>query len=96
VVYTTNPSKDHYNKALYVVRYLTGTRKYSLAYDGNTQYGLLTYMDSDWASDQTTCRSQTSVNVVLRGELSGERSGVREYAPGSNRVAEQYGDPVGV
>jgi hypothetical protein len=33
---------------------------------------------------------------VLRGEFSGERSGVREYAPGSNGVAERYGDPVGV
>jgi hypothetical protein len=36
------------------------------------------------------------VNVVLRGEFSGERSGVREYAPGGNGVAERYGDPVGV
>jgi hypothetical protein len=63
--YATNPSKDHYNKALYVVRYLTGTRKYSLAYDGNTQYGLLAYTDLDWASDQTTCRSQTGFFLKL-------------------------------
>jgi hypothetical protein len=37
-----------------------------------------------------------AVNVMLWGELSGERSGVREYAPGSNGVAERCGDPVGV
>jgi hypothetical protein len=36
------------------------------------------------------------VNVVLWGEFSRERFGVREYAPGSNGVTEWYGDPVGV
>jgi hypothetical protein len=36
------------------------------------------------------------VNVVLWGEVSGVCSSVWEYAPGSNGVAEQYGDPVGV
>jgi hypothetical protein len=63
--YAANPSKDHYNKALYVVRYLIGTHKYSLVYDSNTQYGLLAYMDSDWASDQTTRRSQTAFFLKL-------------------------------
>jgi hypothetical protein len=48
--YTANPSKDHYNKALYIIRYLIGTCKYCLVYDGNTQYGLLAYTDSDWVS----------------------------------------------
>jgi hypothetical protein len=37
-----------------------------------------------------------SANVVLWGEFSGQRSGVWEYAPGSNGVAERYGDLVGV
>jgi hypothetical protein len=36
------------------------------------------------------------VNVVLWGEFSRERSSVREYTLGSNRVAEWYGDLVGV
>jgi hypothetical protein len=63
--YAANPSKDHYNKALYIVRYLCGTRKYSLVYDGNTQYGLLAYTDLDWASYQTMCRSQTGFFLKL-------------------------------
>jgi hypothetical protein len=48
--YTANLSKDHYNKALYIIHYLIGTCKYCLVYDGNTQYGLLAYTDSDWVS----------------------------------------------
>jgi hypothetical protein len=65
VQYTANLSKDHYNKALYIICYLISTHKYCLVYNGNTQYGLLAYTDLDWASDQTMRRSQTGFFLKL-------------------------------
>jgi hypothetical protein len=47
-------------------------------------------------SSDTPARSAIAVNVVLWGEFSGVRSGIQEYALGSTRVAERYGDLVGV
>jgi hypothetical protein len=46
--YSTNPTKDHYNAALHVCRYLAGTRGCCLVYDGDSQAGLIAYADSDW------------------------------------------------
>ena len=49
--FAANPSRDHLNKALYICRYLAGTRDYALVYDGASNGGLTAYTDSDWASD---------------------------------------------
>jgi hypothetical protein len=40
------------------------------------------------------CRVTLAVNIVLWRECYGVCSSVWKYAPGSTRVAEQYGDPV--
>jgi Reverse transcriptase (RNA-dependent DNA polymerase) len=47
--YAANPSKDHLAKAHYICHYLAGTPDYALVYkDGN---GIISYADSNWASD---------------------------------------------
>ena len=51
--YAANLSQDHLDKALYICRYLSGTQKYQLTYDGETGQGLMACADSDWASDPT-------------------------------------------
>ena len=35
--HAANPSEEHLNKALYICRYLVGTQKYQLTYDGNSK-----------------------------------------------------------
>ena len=48
------PSKEHLNRTFYICRYLLGTRNYSLVFDASTKAGLITYTESDWASDPNT------------------------------------------
>jgi hypothetical protein len=46
--HSANPSQDHLNKALYICRYLIGTKDYSLKYDGQIQgSGIIACTDSD-------------------------------------------------
>jgi hypothetical protein len=61
--YSSNPSRDHLNRLLYIGRYLVGTMDYTLEYSGenlsnpNKETGLTFYSDSDWAGDKHTRRS---------------------------------------
>lgn len=50
---SANPSKDHLEKAFYILRYLAGTPNYSLCFE-DEQEGLLAYTDSDWSSPRST------------------------------------------
>jgi hypothetical protein len=64
--FAANPSKEHLDKALYIMKYLVGTRDYALVYDGTGRLGsgLIAYTDSDYAQDPTHRKSQTG-NVIL-------------------------------
>ena len=57
--FAVNPSREHLDKALYICRYLAGTQKYALVYEGLTNKGLIAYTDSDWAADPIKWRSVT-------------------------------------
>ena len=63
--HSMNPSQDHLSKALYICRYLIGTSKYSLVYNGGSGAGLTACTDSDWGSDPTSCLSQTAFYLKL-------------------------------
>ncbi len=63
--FAANPSEDHLSKALYICRYLVGTKSYSLVYDRASGLGLTACTDSDWASDPATRRSQTGYFLKL-------------------------------
>jgi hypothetical protein len=62
----SNPSEEHYQKALYICRYLAGTAGYSLIY-GKKDSGLIAYADADWGSDPHTRRSNTGYLVLIGG-----------------------------
>jgi hypothetical protein len=49
--FLANPSQEHLDKAMYIMRYLVGTQNYKIVYDGEKSKGLLAYTDSDWAAD---------------------------------------------
>ena len=48
-----NPSEDHLNKAKHIMRYLCGTRKYALVFDGRSDGGLYAYCDSSYGDDRS-------------------------------------------
>ena len=62
---SANPSQEHLNKALYICRYLLGTKNYALVYDGPNGKGLCACTDSDWGSDPNSRRSQTGFFLKL-------------------------------
>ncbi len=49
--FAANPSKEHLDKAKYILHYLAGTAKYALVYNGASNKGLIAYTDSDYAAD---------------------------------------------
>ena len=65
--FAARPTQEHLNKALYICRYLVGTRNYCLTYDGSTGQGLIACTDSDWASDPSSRKSQSGYFLKLAG-----------------------------
>jgi hypothetical protein len=57
--FAANPTKEHLDKARYVVRYLAGTADYALVFNGVSNKGLIAYTDSDYAADPVKRRSTT-------------------------------------
>jgi len=49
--FSANHSKEHFEQAKYICRYLAGTQDYTMVFDGNTNKGLIVHSDSDWAVD---------------------------------------------
>ena len=68
--FAANPNKEHLDRALYICRYLLGTSKYTLVYDGKGGGGLIGFADSDWASDPITRKSTTGYLVKLANVYS--------------------------
>jgi len=85
--FAANPSEEHYNKALYICKYLAGTMDYKLQY-GLKQHGLYTYADADWASDQGSRHSITGYLVLLGGSAISWNSRVQKMIALSSTEAE--------
>jgi hypothetical protein len=69
--YASNPSKEHKQAAMRVLRYLKGTPDHGITYRGvdpaTAQPPLTAYCDSDWAQDIDTRRSVTGYTFLLCG-----------------------------
>ena len=59
VQFAANPSQDHLNRALYICRYLIGTKSYALVYEGQSGNGLLACTDSCWADSPEARKSRS-------------------------------------
>ena len=51
--FASNPSDEHLNRAMYILRYLQGTRDYALVFDGDSNKGLMAYCDASYGDDHT-------------------------------------------
>jgi hypothetical protein len=65
--FAARPTEEHLTKALYICRYLVGTKNYCLTYDGKSGQGLIACTDSDWASDSDGRKSQSGYFLKLAG-----------------------------
>ena len=63
--FSANPSQEHLDKAMYIMRYLVGTQKYSIVYDGEKSEGLQAFTDSDWAADTVKHQSTMGYFATL-------------------------------
>ena len=63
--FSSNPLEEHLQKALYIVRYLTGTKNLCIKYDGASKAGYVAYSDTDWAGDHETRRSTSGYAIFL-------------------------------
>lgn len=86
--YSANPSKEHLDKALYICRYLIGSRNYALVYNGNTMKGLEAYTDSDWAGDPDDRRSITGYFFNLANGIISWQSRAQKTIALSSTQAE--------
>jgi len=67
--FSANPRKEHFEQAKYICCYLAGTQDYTMVFDGNTNEGLITHSDSDWAADINNCCSITGYFFKLARSL---------------------------
>ena len=85
--FAANPSEEHYNKALYICKYLAGMTDYKLQY-GLKHHGLYGYADADWASDQGSQCSITGYLVLLSGSAISWNSRAQKTIALSSTEAE--------
>ena len=64
--YASNPGVTHWSALLHIVRYIQGTRRYTLTLGGNEDsITLNAFSDSDWAGDLDKRRSRTGYVVRI-------------------------------
>ena len=65
--FSANPSSDHLKHAIGMARYLAKTADLYIKYDGSFRSGLMSYTDSDWASDKNDRHSTSGFFTLLSG-----------------------------
>jgi len=84
-----NPSKEHLDKAKYILCYLAGTAKYVLVYKGTSNKGLIAYTDSDYAADPVKHRSTTGYHLKLAdGIISWQSRAQKTIALSANEAVK--------
>jgi len=63
--FSANPSQDHLDKAMYIMRYLISTQDYHMVYDGRLNEGLIAHTDLDWAGNPIKHQSTTGFFASL-------------------------------
>ena len=63
---TANPTQEHIDKALYVLRYLVGTSNYAIVYNGSSNQGLVAWTNSDWANNQKAAKSCSQTGYFMK------------------------------
>ena len=68
--FSVNPAKEHLQKVLYIVHYLSSTMDLCICYSCfGDKNGFITYSDTDWGGDIETSRSTTGYAIFLENEI---------------------------
>src|SRR5258707_14379256 len=65
--FMVNPSEDHIQKSLHIIKYLNMHSDGRIIYDGLKGEGFIAYADADWASDPINRKSVTGYIIKLAG-----------------------------
>ena len=69
--YNSNPTDEHHKYAQYILKYLKGTIKARIHYDGSSHAGLIGYSDSDWGENKDNRHSTSGqVFTLANGVIS--------------------------
>ena len=79
---------DHWNAGMDVLRYLKGTSKLALKYEGSDDYNLESYGDSDWAGDLQSGKSVYGYFIFISGCLISWKSKKSSTVATSTTIAE--------
>ena len=63
--FSSNPSEEHLQKALYIVQYLTGTKNLCIKYDAASKASFVAYSDTDWVGDHEPRGSSSGYAIFL-------------------------------
>ena len=63
--FMVNPSEEHIQRALHIVRYVNTNVNGEICYNGKSQEGFIAYADADWASDTISRKSVTGYIIKL-------------------------------
>ena len=65
--FMVNPSEEHIQRALYIIKYVGSNLKGKIIYNGYGHEGFRAYCDADWAGNQISRRSVTGYIIKLAG-----------------------------
>ena len=93
--YMSKPSVEHWQAAMSVLRYLSGTRDYGIIF-GRGSSELIGYVDADYAGDIDTRRSTTGYVFILNGGVISWSSRLQATVAVSTTEAEYMAAAAGV
>jgi hypothetical protein len=65
--YMSCPRECHWTAAKHVLRYLKGSKTWTIRYSKEPKFSIFGYSDADWASDKNTRKSTTGYVFMLAG-----------------------------
>ena len=86
--YASNPSQEHLQKSLHILKYLAGTPDYALVYTRQGGEGLFGYSDSDYAGDPTSRKSTSGYLFKLARASISWRTHTQKVIATSSTMAE--------
>jgi len=94
--YNANPGRLHWVQAKHILRYLSGTKNYTLRYQEYNQESAILYSDADWAGDLDDRHSYSGMVVTVGQNVIQWKSVKQKSITTSSMEAEYVALSIGV